>query len=569
MANIIRKLFNVGNPQNEEATEVWVEPGDTVTSKILGYFGRINDRAQIRNAIIQRFGTGIKQVSDSTGNTWEVYTREGFEQRALAGHIEVVNVGLGHNIISATATLFTEPGQRFSILSPDGEEITDVAEWLAEFRADSQFIDGMTQVDEESMQLGCSVLWPDFYEGKLRYRTVDPGKIRVRFDQAVESDGQVRPVNYLDIEDATCVIVETGTVDNTYKTYTAVFGRSYKYPNGRHVSYTSEADGKDVPDVGNPDIYDWVNASGEVANPLSQYANEHPDIDLPEYPFVIFYGGHVRRDRLFPLSASLLEESLEADVAASHLRAVSADNARGTLALLRDQMAATFPLPDHLYGEVSLEPGQSIERVDANQDGAKVGWEILQQESVASAAGYGVPDYYVSSEDHTVEAASGVALKIRTGPLIKFRDKRIAINAPSVAKTFEIEKAQIAMFAEGDEAIITKLEAAGQLWDAGEKDLPEEIKDIVETAEKLYSRGVYDDIEYIRVIYRLPTEAEAIAKYEELKARAKKYPPLKEEMSDVMGFGRGQVPGNSGRQPADQASPSRGDGSDNRGGDDR
>ena len=147
MTDIIRKLFPAGTQEADDSTEVWVEPGDTVTSKILGYFGRINDRAQIRNAVIQRFGTGIKQKKDDSGNTWEVYTRQGFEQRALNGHVEIVNVGLGHNIVSATATLFTEPGQQFSIVSPDGKEMTDVAEWLSDFRSDSQFIEGMTSVD--------------------------------------------------------------------------------------------------------------------------------------------------------------------------------------------------------------------------------------------------------------------------------------------------------------------------------------------------------------------------------------------------------------------------------------
>lgn len=565
MADILRKFFPPGTQEADDSTEVWIEPTEEVTSKILGYFGRINDRAQIRNAVIQRFGTGVKKVKDATGVTWETYTKDGFEQRAINGHIEIVGVGLGHNIVSATATMFTEPGQQFSIVSADGEEMTDVAEWLADFRADSQYIEGMIQVDEESMQMGVGCLWPDFYEGLLRYRTVDPGKMKVRYDTSIESNGETRPVNYQDIEDSTCVIIETGTIDDQKKTYTAVFGRSYTYPNGRHVSYTSGADGKDVPDVGSPAIYEWRNTAGEIANPLSQYANDNPDIDLPEYPFVLFYGGHVRRDRLFPLSASLLEESLEADVTASHLRATANDNARGTLALNRDQMAAASPLPDHLYGEVSLEPGQTIERVDADVNGTKIGWEILREETVASAAGYGVPDYMVSSEDHTVEASSGVALKIRTGPLIKFRDKRIAINTPSVGKVFEIEKALIAMFADGEEDLIRKLETAGQLWDAGEQDLPEEMSDVVETAETLYERGIYDDIEYIRVVYRLPTEAEAIAKYEELKARSEKYPPIKEEEVDDVGFGAGQMSDNSGGAPPDQGRTFGRDGTDSGG----
>lgn len=539
MADITRNLA--------DNNEVWIEPNGITTSAILGYFGRVNDRSQVRQAIVNRYGTGIKQTKDDAGNTLETYTKAGFAERMLAGHVEVVTIGLGHNITAALATLFTEPGQRFALLSPTGEEITDVAGWFAEFRESSQFIEGLVSADEEAVQLGVSLLFVEFYEGYLRYRTIDPGKVKVRFDTYVTSDGEPRPVNYLDIEDATCVVLETGTVDADTKTYTAIFGRSDAYPNGRYVSYTSDNDGKDIPDIGVEGIYEWTNTSGEVANPLSQYANDNPTIPLPEYPLVLFFGGHVRRDRLFPISTSLLEESIEADVAASHIRATSGDRARGTLALTKSQNNVTNPLPDHLYGEVSLEPGMTLEAIDGNPNAPQVAWELLKAENVAAAQGYGVPDYYVSSEDHTVEASSGVALKIRTGPLIKFRDKRAAINAPSVAKLFEIEKALIALFAEGDEAMITRLEAAGQQWDPGEKDLPEELVDVVDTADKLLAKGVYDTIEYIRVVYKLSSEAEAIAKYEDLKARAEKYPPLKEEKTPEIGapFGAGQEGGSS------------------------
>lgn len=535
MAEIIRNLS-----EEDESTEVWVEPDAISTSKILGYFGRINDRAQVRNAIVKRYGTGIKQTKDKAGNILETYTKAGFEERMLAGHIEVVTVGLGHSITAALATLFTEPGQRFALISPSGEEISDVAEWFGDIREDSQFIEGLVSADEEAVQLGCSVLWVEFYEGALRYRTVDPGKVKVRFDGAVESNGAVRPVDYRDLEDATCVIIETGTIDAETKSYLAIFGRSYEYPNGRYVAYNSDSDGKDVPDVSSETAYEWVNLRGQIANPLSQYANEHPDVDLPEYPLVMFYGGHVRRDRLFPLSLSLLEESIEADVSASHLRATSGDEARGSRVLTKSHENRTAPLPDHLYGEVSLEPGQTLDAVAGNANNSMIAWELLKEENIATAQGYSVPDYYVSSKDHTVEASSGVALKIRTGPLIKFRNTRAAINAPGVQKVFEIEKILISMFAEGDAGMISQLEAAGQQWDPGEKDLPEELKDVVETAETLYSRGVYDDIEYLRVVYNLPSEAEAIAKYEALKARREKYPPLKEEQ--VMDAGPNSQP---------------------------
>lgn len=558
MADIIRKLFPSASTEGGQGTEIWIEPNAIDTGKVLGYFGRINDRAQVKNAIVKRFGTGIRRTKDSSGNTLESYVKEGFDARMSAGHIEVVGVGLGHTITSALATLFTEPGQRFSIVGVDGEETpSEVSDWLSDFRTASQFINGLTQADEEAVQLGCSVLLVEFFEGHLKYRTIDPGKVKVRFDGAVESDGETRPVNYQDIEDATCVIIETGTIDAETRSYVAIFGRSYTYPNGRYVSYMSDSDGKDVPDVGTDGVYEWTTAGGEIANPLSLYANDHPDLDLPEYPVVLFYGGHVRMDRLFPISTSLLEESIEADVAASHIRATSSDNARGTLVVKKSRENPTAKLPTHLRGEVSLEHGVEIESITTDSAASTVAWELLKAENIASAQSYGVPDYYVSSEDHTVEASSGVALKIRTGPLIKFRGKRAAINAPSVAKLFEVEKALIAMFVQGDDAIIRRLESAGQQWDPGEKDLPEELADTIEAADKLYDRGIYDDIEYIRVVYKLPSEAEAIDKYEELKRRREEYPPLKEETSDVGQFGSVEMPSGAGGDVQDQAPPER------------
>jgi hypothetical protein len=365
----------------------------------------------------------------------------------------------------------------------------------------------------------------EFVDGALKYHVVDPGKIQVLFEEAIESNGRPRPANRLDIEDATCVVIETGSPDDLTKSYIAIFGRSARYPNGRYVAFRSSGDGREIPEFGDDDSYDWLDG-GEVANPLSVYANSKPELDLPEYPIAIIHSGLVRRDRLFPISESLLEEAIEVDVAASKVRSTSVSNARGTKFFSKSDAGGKQSVPESLNGEVILEPGQDLKQVMGDSRAPQVAWELLLEEMISAAQGYTVPDYYVSSKDHTIEAASGVALKVRSGQLVKFRDLRAKLNAPAVAKIFDIEKALISLMADWDESAILLLESCSQTWDHGKQDLPDDDEKQDASIEKMLSLGVYDIIEAIRVKYNLASEAEAIEKYEQLKERRDKYPLL-------------------------------------------
>jgi len=535
MSGLIRHLWDdlTSNSDDQWTEEVWVEPDAVQTGTILGYFGRVSDKAQIREAIVKRYGTRIKTVVDPvTGQKTETYTKAGFVDRMLAGHIETVSTGLGHKITSVFANLFSEPGQKFALVPPtDSTDVSELAEYLDASREGSNYLASLVEADEMSVQLGSSIIWLEYREGAVHYRVVDPGKVAIRFDGAIESDGKLRPVNYLDLEDATCVIIETGTVDALTKTYVAIFARSYKYPLGRYVVYKSAVDGKDVPDVGSSGCFDWRTESGDLANPLSWYAEQQQNLPIPEYPLVILLSGQVQRDRLLPISTSLLEESIEADIAASHLRAIAGDNARGTLKLMRSNRSATLPLPESLRGDVVLYDGDDLDAVNTDSRATEVGWSLLREQMVTSAQGWSVPDYYISSEDHTIEAASGVALQIRAIPLKKARDRRVSINAPSVSKLFEIEKALNIIY---DKELFKRglqelLEQCSQTWDPGELNLPEPEKERIENIKSLTEQGLYDTIEALKAAYRLPSDADAVEKYEALKQRAAKYPPLKEE----------------------------------------
>lgn len=504
--------------------EYWIEPDSTTTELILGYFGRTSDREQVRTAIVNRYGTGIKSVKLESGDTIETYAKDGFLARMSAGHIEVVCLGYGHKIVDALATLFSSSQQRFNFVSMDGEDVTKNFDWFLDYRSSSQYIEKMNQADRESIQVGCSLVYVSYSNDQLKYRVIDPGKVRVCYKDYINTVDGLRTPDFTELEDAYCVIIETGvSSDGKNKNYTAIFSRSVEYPNGRFVSYTA-GDSNKAPDVGEDGAVEWFNDAGEIANPLSQYANDNPALNVPEFPLAIIYGGNCRMDTLLPISDSLLQESLELDISASHIRSCCADDSRGTLVLEREQAGVSAPLPTSLRGEVSLSPGQTIKAIPMDAGSSKTAWEVTKEQMISSAQSYGIPDYMVSSEDHTVEAASGVALTIRTQPLKSNRETRIAINRPAVEKIFEIEKMLLVMYSEDD--VVEDLLTVYQQWEPGETTLPVDKLQETNITEILYERGVIDTIEYIRRVYNLPNELEAIAKYEVLNQRAKKYPPI-------------------------------------------
>lgn len=520
MASILRRIFG------EAGTEgTWVQPDPVLSARVLGYSGRLTDRALIRETILRRYGTSLKLEKGVDGTEYQIFIRTGFNARIAAGHIETVCVGLGHKIAGAIATLFSEPTMNFDLVGPGGANTEDAAELLKEMRGGELYVETLVQADHESVWLGSAPVFTEFVDGRLRYHVTDPGKMQILFEESIESNGRVRPTNRLDIEDATCVVIETGSLDEQTKSYVAIFGRSTRYPDGRYVSFQSSGNGREIPPPGTVGSFDWE-INGEIANPLSWYANAHPEMDLPEYPVFTIHSGLVRRDTLFPITDSLLMEALEADVAASHIRATSGDNAKGTLAFSKSDAGGHQPVPKNLRGEVILEPGQKLESIKHDSSASKIAWELLESEMVSTSQGYTVPDFYVSTRDHTVESASGVALKVRARQLIKLRDRRAALNGASVEKSFLIDKALISLMAEADESTIALLESCEQTWDPGQQDLPEDEEKQINAIERLQDLGIVDTIEAIRIVYNLGNEAEAIDKYEQLKKRSEKYPPL-------------------------------------------
>lgn len=528
MARIFRQIF--GGGRVKDGTWVSADPG--LTEKILGYYGRLTDRKQIRDAIIKRYGTGLRiEKNPDTGVEVQVFVKDSMDIRMMAGHIETISIGLGHKISGAIATLFSEETLNFELIAPEGVDVSEASELLTEKRGGGLFVEAMVQADTTSIWVGCMPVFVEYVDWQLRYHPISPGKIQVLFEESIESNGFIRPTNRLDIEDATCVVINTGSLDERTNSYIAIFGRSSRYPKGRYVAFRSSGDGQEIPEPWADNTFDWLDG-GEIANPLSVYADAHPELDLPEYPIAIIQSGLVRRETLFPVSDSLLCEALEADIAASHIRATSGDNAKGTRVFEKSEAGGTQPIPKHLTGEVLLEAGQKLTQLNADSAAPKISWELLQEEMVAIGLGFTVPDFYVSSQDHTVEAASGAALIVRSGQLEKLRNRRTALNAAEVKKIFEIEKALISMMADADAGVIATLESCEQNWNPGETGEKERLIDQIAIVERLLATGLYDTIDALRVAHGLRSEAEAIDKYEQLKERMRKYPPLNAKTDD-------------------------------------
>jgi hypothetical protein len=258
--------------------------------------------------------------------------------------------------------------------------------------------------------------------------------------------------------------------------YLAIFGRSEDYPLGRWVTYRANSTDTAIPDPGTPGSFDYE-IEGQVANPLSYYAAERPDEDLPDYPIIILDGGTTEDKVVMPIYTSLYSDCLEMDVSASHLAATSQDAARGTVALSIDNTASTQPLPRTLHGAIALQPGQAVEFLDHNAQNSVYALEVLEGLMINQAAGYSVPDYMIRPDDTAISKESGTALMVKTQPLRKARQFRVNLNQNAIRKLHSIETELIWLHADEDQALLDSLVQTKQHWDPGEITIPESATD--------------------------------------------------------------------------------------------
>jgi hypothetical protein len=506
--------------------------GDSTIDDAINYFNLVNDREQIRTRMKEIYAVGIKTERDPAKSTdvLETYTKKNFDVLVDAGAYETIPIGWGHKVVNAHATMFSEPQNKYTLVHDTVDDTEKAEAVLNRSREEGGFTSNIVRADRMSMQCGSSALLMSFEDDAVTYQVIKPTAIKAVFGTYIESNGVLRNVQTNNIEDASLIIIQLGAVDVNKWNYLAIYGRSSTYKQGRWVTYQSGNTAK-VPELYQDGAIEFE-IKGKYCNPLSYYANLNPDLILPEYPISVIHSGLTGDDDLLPTYNTIYQESLEFDVAASHTLGRSQVGATGTFLIERDNTAMSKPLPRTVNGVVALSPGMRGSILNYDSQAIEVAYNTLKKEMIDSAAGYSVPDYMISTDDYTLEASSGIALQVKTRPLIKTRRRRIEDNQPSVKKIFDVEKAFISLFSTEAEADIRLLEECRQVWDAGELELPENKKETVERLVSLLEKGITDTIGAIREYYQLSTDEEAIALYDKMKERADEYPPLTQEKEE-------------------------------------
>ena len=529
---------------------------ESILEDATAYFDRRKDRAAIRNSVKVKYGTGIKIVQDKNNPkvSIETYTREETAINVDSGIYEVVNIGFGPKVVGALSNLFSEPGQVFSLFheTKEAEALEDADKLLTTHRKNGGYRKAMTEADERSIQVGAGAVVVTFTGGTLAYEVYIASRVRCYFPETilerVNNVEVTRSPDRTDIEDCYAVVLRVSSSDEDKNGYLAIFGRSIEWPNGRHVQYQAKDSTTEIPMPGDDSIIYEYEFEGGPANPLSIQANQNLDISIPEYPISIILGTVKDDDKPMPASTSLYEESLEFDVSSSHALGKGNEAAGGANVIELDEVGEGKPLPRTLQGDIVTQAGQKMVHISKSAEDAKVAYELIKDEMVDAAAGHGVPDYYMTSEDHTVEASSGVALEIKSRPLKKVRDRRIETNENRVNKVFEIEKWLIvAHDKDASEATVTTLRECSQAWQPGKINLPQNKTELMAELTQAGILGLMDTIAQLKKYYQLATDTEAIALYEKFKERAVEFPPIQiiEPVKKPVGLLRGRQNGNT------------------------
>jgi hypothetical protein len=513
---------------------------EAYVSDMVAYLSRQRDNELLKESLDEAFGMSIVKIDTENGAV-ETYKRGGigsFRDKLDTGEIDAINVGWGHKVVNAKATMFTEPGLKFALSHPEeGRDLSEVEAAISRHRKTGGFAAENFAADKMSVFLGSCGMLVSYAKKSLRYKKFTSDIIRILWGTTVVENGIKRPVNRTDIEDASAVLLRMAQIDTNKYSYIGIIPANKTHTYGRYVTFIDGLECKEIPPVDDEktEAVDYrllpteEGAAGMVCNPLSWFASLHPEMDVPEIPIAVILGGTTDADSLFPVYTSMYTSSLAFDKKASHILDIAETKAVGTTAIKDSELAQGKPLPRTVNGIVHLEFGREIEDVAYDASAAQTADAILRTKMIDTAGGYSVPDFFVVTEDYTLDASSGIALEVKARPLQEDRKNRSELVAPYVRRLFEIERAYIAFKDEEDPSVIETLLECSQEWEAGALKLPENKKEKTERVNAKLNAGTIDIIAAIREENDLPSDADAIALYEKMKERKAKYPALNSE----------------------------------------
>ena len=458
-------------------------------------FKLLAEKMKARGAI------GVKKKDDEGG--YETYEKQRVSEQIGNGEYEKVVTGLGRRIVSSMANLFSNKTQKWEYLRGDEKLDPEELETLQYYRQAGNFQQSLIVSDWISCALKSSLLMPIWSGNQFVYQPIAPQCVHFKFGDTVIDGDVERGFRYNDIRDASVVVIDLGNVTNsdtgsTNNQYLAIFGKSKKYPLGRHVTYVA-SDWQGWPSEQTEQ--DWVTKSGELANPLTWVSETTGDFNI-EYPLVIFLGDMSLGNEILPTSTTLYENCLEIDTSVSNILRYSMQSAHGNRVLTNE---GNQPLPRCLDGAIGLAKGQTYDLKSLPISNAQGALQNVQIIGRSIAEGYSVPGYMVFAES-IVTPESGVALMIRTQPLIELRDNRIGLNNESVSKIFDIERAL--HFAYTNEKL---LDGVTQQWDPGRWIMPEDQTVKGDRLKKNLDNKAISYVRYIRDMHDLATDDDAVA----------------------------------------------------------
>ena len=493
--------------------DVSYEIETTNVDDALAYFERREDTSKIREKYEDRVATGIRKTEGESG--YETYTKQRVAEMIEQGELEIVSVGMGPKIINARATLFTNQTQSWDYVTGEGKEQQrdeDTAKIIAEQRKLGGFNVQLPNADYVAAGVDTGPLHIDWSGGHLVYKAFSPTCIYALFGDSIIDGGVERAVDYTNIEDAAVVVVLLSSQRNAndanphINQYVAYFGRSDKYENGRRVVYESQ-NWKDIPEFGIDDkAHDYIlKGTKDPANPLSVMAAKKANegIVVPEYPICLFHGGLSKTaDTLVPMSTSLYESCLEIDLAMSKLMKSSLTSALGKDVLTNE---LGHELPRCLEGAVLLRKGQTLQIMGQPVSNSQGAMEVLKDEMRAIAEGHSVPGYLVIQQAGG-NPESGVALVVRTQPLISDRNGRVRTNESEVDRMWNIER-YMYEFVTGQPLGNADTR---QVWNPGRYNVPETDLDKITRLSMALDKGAMDYVRFIRDYYNFATDQDAM-----------------------------------------------------------
>ncbi|MCP4677711.1 MAG: hypothetical protein GY854_19780 [Deltaproteobacteria bacterium] len=537
---LVRQVLNAIRVTNE------VIDNDNVDNA-LDYLSRYNDDEQVMDAIADRWSTGLRVTGDGTKGGYEEYSK--VADKTVLENDEWITTGLGRRIVTTIANLFTSETGYWDWVTGD-ETTEDVQSVIEGHRIAGGCYNEIANADFCSVAVGVGPMMIDWRggadTGHLKYRAFSPSCIRAVFPDEVIDNGVARGVDYTDIEDASMVSIQlasgtsTGTTASDKQQYLAIFGRSDRpgYENGRHVVYESQR-WDDVPDPGKGGTdWDYPIGSGNIANPLT-IAGTLSDEYVPEYPLITLRGGYdVTTDKLFPVTTSFFRNCLEIDTELSRIAHCAVLAARGTN-WIKDPASAG--LPSSLEGDVALKIDQEIGNTGQPANNSQIAFDVIKGMSVMLSEGMNVPGYQVVSGTGSMMPEAGIALMIKTQPLIDHRNRRTKLNKSEVEKLWQIEK--------GLHRVYTGQPLAGpdvtQVWVSGRHALPEDETAKLTRITIALEKGLMDMPTAIMELRNLPHLRAAKAYLDEMKERNAEYADMmpKQQRTGIQARGKRQQPG--------------------------